>query len=466
MKFSFKLFLATFLVLLVFGCTQIGSTGEALKNVSPTTSNPNVAQLKYASIKLEVLSLDGPLSGALVTLRKEGQDFTQTTGPDGITTFKITKPGTYFLKEIIFEGYDLISTEQYNFEITQENIDSQDIFEQPVTLYKEVWLQQGELYSSTPTGGDNALNCQQITLRIDNIVAGGPQGQDYSADITLLDREMAERVTKTFLVGENLKDLLIVDGLPAMNDSFILNEIDAGAGKIQLLLTDVGTLHCEEQFNVNELIYPPGGNGTLAGDNEYSCKNMTVILESVIASGGQTIRFLAGDIVPDLTGINALEGQLVSVRIDAITAGGPGGGYSATVTLRDENGQERDTKTVSVGEYINEVLLVDGLKAIEETLYVEAIGIDAQTGIGWIDIIIIPSGPVQEYDGIFSLLDEEGQILVTKTVSAGENLRDLLMVESIPALLDSALVTHVAINANTGIGSVKVEFFLPSRDCG
>ncbi|MBI4044322.1 MAG: S-layer protein [Candidatus Diapherotrites archaeon] len=103
----------------------------------------------------------------------------------------------------------------------------------------------------------------------------------------------------------------------------------------------------------------------------------------------ETKAFLQGDLVPDLKGKNSLAGQTASVRIDSIIATGPAASsYSADVTLIDEEGNERITKTVATGENINEILTVDGLEAIDTVLYVDSIGVDAQTGAGTVKVLV------------------------------------------------------------------------------
>lgn len=103
----------------------------------------------------------------------------------------------------------------------------------------------------------------------------------------------------------------------------------------------------------------------------------------------ETSAFLQGDIIPDLPGKNGLAGQTVSVRIDSVIATGPAAStYSADVTLIDEEGNERSTKTVNTGDNINEVLTVNGLEAISTVLYVDSIGVDAQTGAGTVKVLV------------------------------------------------------------------------------
>lgn len=117
----------------------------------------------------------------------------------------------------------------------------------------------------------------------------------------------------------------------------------------------------------------------------YSWKWADIGMDACDAGEGPAKKLFMqqGDIIPDLKGKNSLAGQTVSVRIDSVVATSPAASsYSADVTLIDEEGSLMATKTVVAGDYLNEALTVDGFEAIADSLYVLALGVDANTGVG------------------------------------------------------------------------------------
>ncbi|GEM_PF-1055757 len=76
--------------------------------------------------------------------------------------------------------------------------------------------------------GDNDYACQEVKIRLDGINCyAGPNDpfECFNADFTLLDSLDNPIVTKTVVVGENLKDVLTSNGIAALLDSVVIDGI-------------------------------------------------------------------------------------------------------------------------------------------------------------------------------------------------------------------------------------------------
>ncbi|HLD58120.1 MAG TPA: S8 family serine peptidase [archaeon] len=125
--------------------------------------------------------------------------------------------------------------------------------------------------------------------------------------------------------------------------------------------------------------------------------------------------YYEGDSIRNITGKNALAGQKVSIELEAITSSGPAGTYSARFFLIDENGTLVDSATVGKGAYLNESFLVNGLPAIEESLYVNLISVDANTSRGFVEIVYYPSIASYPVNGVAP----DAKIVAYKVLNSG-----------------------------------------------
>ncbi len=102
------------------------------------------------------------------------------------------------------------------------------------------------------------------------------------------------------------------------------------------------------------------------------------------------LTFAEGDVITGLKGKNTLAGQDVSIKVEAVTAGGPAATtYSAKFVLIDSSGTQVDVYTSTTTESLNEQFIgSDGLEALETLVYIDAINVGASSGVGGVDITI------------------------------------------------------------------------------
>ncbi len=217
------------------------STFQNLKNVSTTIKWAGSSYSRTFKERLGLKKLDvyfdkdnsGQVSDLELTIGTGDLNYTLDLG-SGIPVYESTSVTTNFT-----DGSNdnvIIPFLGENYLVREVNKTSN--FMRMIKSEATSAFNEGDIIPDLP--GKNSLAGQTVSVRVDSIVATGPAAAAYSADVTLIDEEGNELITKTVTTGENIDDALTVGGLGAINTILYVDSIgvaaSSGVGSIKVLL--------------------------------------------------------------------------------------------------------------------------------------------------------------------------------------------------------------------------------------
>ncbi len=328
------------------GFTTATQTYNATSSPSSQTASVNMTTSQIVQVRAQVLKSNGTsLEGATVSFTYNGTQYSSgITDNQGYSTFVNLNAGSSISVNVWRDGYSPV-TQTYTVSYTpfQQTVN--------VSMGNSSTVVKARVFdSSTGLAIPNAS--VSYTFNGATYPGGSTDGEGFATAVTL---QQGQTGTITASHSTHQSNTIPYTVTSAAEQTPFIN--------LAQVPTSCGDSSC---------------NGS---ETQYSCP----------ADCGQvqdTSSYNEGSSITGLPGKNSLAGQTVSVRIDSIVGTGPAPTYSATVTLVDGQGTARVTKTVQAGQYLNQVLTVNGLEAINKTAYVESITVSAATGIGAVRVRI------------------------------------------------------------------------------